>query len=91
MAEIDPALVERMVALVRQLADQPLEGQLLHDVDDEARSIVAELPEPVDPDDEYAERLLREQGWGASPSIGCAAVARMIAQAHRDGRQESTR
>lgn len=48
--DISPELVERMVALVRQCAGQPLHGQALHDVDVEAQSIVAQLPEPIDPD-----------------------------------------
>ena len=82
--EIDPALVERMVALVRRVAGTP---RNLIEEGDQARDILVQL----DPHDRYAARLLREQGWTNEPTIGSAAVARMIAQAHRDGRQESTR
>lgn len=45
--ELDPALWNRMVALVRDLAgNKLLNGRLAN----EARAIVADLPKPVDPD-----------------------------------------
>lgn len=49
------------------------------------RAIVA-LLDPVDGDEAYATKLLKEGGWANEPVIGTAAVAVMIAQAHREGR-----
>lgn len=57
---------------------------------DEARAIVAEL-EPVDEHEAYADALLKQQGWHGEPSIGFAAVARMIATAHEDGAHPTAR
>lgn len=56
----------------------------------EARAIVAEMG-PVDEHEAYAEALLKQQGWHGEPSIGFAAVARMIATAHEDGAHPTTR
>jgi hypothetical protein len=85
----DPALVERMVALVRSAAD--MDRFNCDHVSEVAKRILAELPEPVDPDEQYARDLIREQGWAAEPSIGSEAVVHMIATAHRVARQEATR
>lgn len=47
MGEISPELVERMVALVRHMARDVVARDIHFN---EARTIVAELPKPVDPD-----------------------------------------
>ncbi|RYG90141.1 MAG: hypothetical protein EON59_00745 [Alphaproteobacteria bacterium] len=50
--QIPAEVVERMVALVRRLARGPNErGRFfVQNVEDEARELIALLPEPVDPD-----------------------------------------
>lgn len=94
--ERDPALWDRMVALVRMCAEwknyvvAPGQDNRLAVAANEARAIVADLPKPVDPDEQYAADLIRAQGWQGEGPIGEAAVLSMIAKAHRDGRELAT-
>lgn len=88
--EVGPEVVERMIALVREVARMPKGysgyASIRNAAGDEARAIVALLPEPVDADEQYARDLIREQGWLGVGEIGGQAVLRMIATAHRAGR-----
>lgn len=77
-----PDLTARMEALVRRMADNKTGDGWATIV--EARAIVALLPEPVDPDEQYARDLIREQGWSGEREIGSEAVVVMIAKARRD-------
>ena len=77
-----PELVERMVALCRHAAVSA-SGH----TQEEARSILSDLPQEVDPDEAYAEQLILEMGWAGEAEIGEAAVRRLVAQAYAAGRQ----
>lgn len=68
--EYDPKLVDRMVALVRRMASDYRKAEnwpsLRHDpayinAYGEALAIVAELPEPVDPDEALVTQILDEE------------------------------
>lgn len=64
MTEIAPELVERMVALVREIAaDRFLRSAspYVHSFAKIAADIVAELPEPVDPDLIEVRKMLAER------------------------------
>lgn len=70
---IDPALVERMVALVRDVAKFSfLNG---HEKWEEARDILKAL-EPVDEDAEEAKRVVAEDKWGNAYDLALAAIRR---------------
>ena len=63
--DIDPKLVERMVALVRELAVTDRSGPwVLVNFSMTAKNIVAEMPEPVDPDLLLA-REVASVHWGS--------------------------
>jgi hypothetical protein len=67
MTEISPELVERCVALVRQVA-QGRPGSLQQTINrDLARAIAAELPAPVDPDLVLAREVASLAIVGCSP------------------------
>lgn len=61
--ERDPALWDRMVALVRDIAE--VGGEWTHGYDQwkEAKTIVADLPKPVDPDLIEARRIVSDRGY----------------------------
>lgn len=67
---LEPALVERMVALVRDLAGGIYlshvneKGITTYDAVLEAQAIAAELPASVDPDWRHAEALAFKHGYG---------------------------
>jgi hypothetical protein len=67
MTEYNPALVERMVALVRKaadgFADENSHGSFWCEVAIDADAIVAELRAPVDPDLAIANELAEQFGW----------------------------
>lgn len=82
---VDPALVARMVVLVRGMA-RPATAFWGGNYSI-ARAIAAELPDPVDPDEQYARDLIREQGLAGEATIDSEAVVAMIAKARRgDGK-----
>ena len=73
-ADTKPDVTARMEALVRAMNET---GSLHYakwcdPLFDEARAIVALLPEPVEPDDEVAKQLLDDMGWalGSQPLDG---------------------
>lgn len=90
---VSPEMVERMIALVRDIASIPSaysQREAAGEWQVEAIAIAAELPAPVDADEQYARDLIKAQGWSGEPSIGGEAVVLMIATAHRDGRTLAT-
>lgn len=87
--ELDPALWDRMVALVR-LIDRDwryAQGEIF----DQARAIVAALPKPVDPDDDATKQLLDDLGWalGSQPldDVQPLAIFNTVKTAIRRGRE----
>lgn len=73
MHSIDDEVVERCVALVRRVGSLSTPRCTISEIEDEARAIVALLPEPLDPDLAEAERLL-DEFWG-SPNKGSLDLA----------------
>lgn len=88
-----PELVERMVALCRGMVHTtsvsvtvfPSLSSMDHYAI--ARSILSDLPQEVDPDEQYAEQLIKEMGWAGEAEIGEVAVRRLVAKAYAAGRQ----
>lgn len=89
--EIDPALVERMVDLVRRIDAIGLAGP----IPEEARAIVAELPAPVDPDLMLARETVAKWriGYGEAIRRGEAwtEMVDAVLMGIKAVRQESTR
>lgn len=88
MSEYEPELVERMVALTRAIAAKieqtpPFEGMVafINGVVSEAKHIVRELPELVDPDLTEARELVSCEriGYGVSIRNGTAYQERVEA------------
>lgn len=79
-AALDPALVERMVALVRDLhADHVKHGAHDYVQDFVARTaaIVAELPKPIDPDLIEAREMAEALGWASANRLEDLRTGRM--------------
>ncbi|KKC25795.1 hypothetical protein [Sphingomonas sp. SRS2] len=89
MVEISEDVVERMVSLVRGIAAErakwadPGDWHAINTAQgDEARAIVALLPEPVDPDIAEVNRLVDE-----SPMVGGVIVQSWMLKALKRGRE----
>lgn len=86
-----PEMVNRLVAVVRGYVMGscacdygPNKDRSLYA---EAAALLSDLPQEVDPDEAYAEQLIREMGWAGQAEIGEVAVRRLVAQAYAAGRQ----
>jgi len=82
-ADTKPDVTARMEALVREIAEHGPHAFITKYMAEEARAIVALLPEPVDPDLIEAREIaaaylnapvsdVRDGGYDSSPEVGCA-------------------
>jgi len=80
MTDISDEVVERMVAFTRQLAGEAeptvFRAEAAHGIRDEARAIVALLPEPLDPDLQIVRQLFAEYAEQSPPCTRAAYIGR---------------
>lgn len=96
--QIAPELVERMVALVRELHADHVEHDMHDRVQDfvaRTAAIVAELPKPVDPDLIEAKALIAGKyfttgGFGFQPAHLTAQIEQAVSLGIKRGRELAT-
>ncbi|WP_294138276.1 hypothetical protein [Sphingomonas sp.] len=94
-AEVGPEVVERMIALVRRMGGNSSIGQPFYEFEaithaaahyDEARAIVALLPEPVDVDGVEAAKIAKGMIYGNDDSVSHDRIVRLLKDAIKRGR-----